>query len=304
MFIELEDTKNLLNLIYVCDCTSEDNVVTYTMTNGSIIKEILSSAQAASDRVTDVKNAQIGGGGGSVNLQDKNETITENKTTTIQADTGYDGLGTVTVTTNVPAPTPNLQNKSIEITTNTTTNISADSGYDGLSQVSVTTNVPSVNISDYLVDTITENPLPGNNSGILQIIKTLPPDFNIDSGITDGTGLFRYLKNLVEIPNTLDTKNLNKINNMCLGCSSLVNVPILNFKGITGANATMTAFKSCVSLSDNSLNNIMQSLLSITEAYTGTRTLRYIGLTEEQATRCQSLPNYQALIDAGWTTGY
>ena len=36
---------------------------------------------------------------------------------------------------------PNLQTKSVTITTNTTTNISADSGYDGLDSVSVTTNV-------------------------------------------------------------------------------------------------------------------------------------------------------------------
>lgn len=38
---------------------------------------------------------------------------------------------------------PNLQTKSVTITENTTTNITADSGYDGLDSVSVTTNVPS-----------------------------------------------------------------------------------------------------------------------------------------------------------------
>ena len=37
--------------------------------------------------------------------------------------------------------TPNLQSKSVTIQTNTTTNISADSGYDGLSSVEVVTNV-------------------------------------------------------------------------------------------------------------------------------------------------------------------
>ena len=37
--------------------------------------------------------------------------------------------------------TPNLQNKSVTITTNTTTNITADSEYDGLDTVSVTTSV-------------------------------------------------------------------------------------------------------------------------------------------------------------------
>ena len=40
---------------------------------------------------------------------------------------------------------PNLQSKSITITTNTTTNVSADTGYDGLSSVSITTNVSGSN---------------------------------------------------------------------------------------------------------------------------------------------------------------
>ena len=37
---------------------------------------------------------------------------------------------------------------------------------------------------------------------------------------------------------------------------------------------------------------------------TSNKTLKYIGLTEEQATICQSLSNYQAFTNAGWTTGY
>ncbi len=41
-------------------------------------------------------------GGGEPNLQDKSVTITENTTTTITADSGYDGLGEVEVITNVP----------------------------------------------------------------------------------------------------------------------------------------------------------------------------------------------------------
>ena len=39
-------------------------------------------------------------------------------------------------------------------------------------------------------------------------------------------------------------------------------------------------------------------------SYSGTKTLAYIGLKEEQATKCATLSNYQAFLDAGWTTGY
>lgn len=42
---------------------------------------------------------------------------------------------------NVPIPAPNLQNKSVTITENGTQTITADSGYDGLNEVEVTTNV-------------------------------------------------------------------------------------------------------------------------------------------------------------------
>lgn len=72
MFIELDDTKNLLNLRYVCDCTNEDNIVIYTLTNGSIIKEVFNTVQDAETRVSNVKSTQTGGGGsqptGTINI--------------------------------------------------------------------------------------------------------------------------------------------------------------------------------------------------------------------------------------------
>lgn len=45
------------------------------------------------------------------------------------------------VNVNVPTPIPNLQNKSIIITENQTQTIVADTGYDGLDEVEITTNV-------------------------------------------------------------------------------------------------------------------------------------------------------------------
>lgn len=50
-------------------------------------------------------------GGGSptpINLQDKDITITQNGETIVSADTGYDGLSSVDITTNVPAPSKDV----------------------------------------------------------------------------------------------------------------------------------------------------------------------------------------------------
>lgn len=57
-----------------------------------------------------------------------------------------DGYSKVTVA--VPIPEPNLQTKSISITENGTQTISPDNGYDGLQSVSITTNVSSGTTSD------------------------------------------------------------------------------------------------------------------------------------------------------------
>ena len=54
------------------------------------------------DIISYLLGKKAGGGGGDVNVQSsKNVTITENTTTTVNPDTGYDALGKVNVTTNV-----------------------------------------------------------------------------------------------------------------------------------------------------------------------------------------------------------
>ena len=62
-------------------------------------------------------------------------------------------------------------------------------------------------------------------------------------------------------------------------------------------------FSNCPSLSDESLNNIL-AMCTNASSYTRTKTLAYIGLTLEQAEKCMTMSNYQAFLDAGWTTGY
>ena len=100
----------------------------------------------------------------------------------------------------------------------------------------------------------------------------------------------------VPLFNTSNVTNMDYTFNSC----NVVNMPVLDTSSVT----TMSAiFGGCSHLSNNSLNNILQMCINAVN-YTGTKTLKYIGLTSVQATTCQSLSNYQDFINAGWTTGY
>ncbi len=82
-------------------------------------------------------------------------------------------------------------------------------------------------------------------------------------------------------------------------CDILRDVPQFNFDKVTQADGM---FLDCPALSDNTLNNILA--MCGTNTVLGTKTLAYIGLTQEQAERCMALSNFEAFTNAGWTTGY
>lgn len=111
--------------------------------------------------------------------------------------------------------------------------------------------------------------------------------------------MFYGCTSLISIPE-LNTSNVNRIDFMFYGCRNLTTIPLLNTSKVTNMNSM---FNGCTSLSDESLNNILAMCKNAT-SYTNTKTLNTIGLTSEQATRCQTLSNYSAFTSAGWSTGY
>ena len=119
------------------------------------------------------------------------------------------------------------------------------------------------------------------------------------SNVESMFGMFQSCANLISIPQ-LDTRNVTSMFVAFQNCTKLRDVPILNTSKLTTIDS---AFINCSSLSNDSLNNIMQMCIGAT-SYKGTKTLKYLGLSSTQATTCQSLSNYQAFLDAGWTTGY
>lgn len=119
------------------------------------------------------------------------------------------------------------------------------------------------------------------------------------SNVQNFQAVFNSCSSLETIPQ-LNTTNGTNFNGTFRFCSNLKNVPTLT---LTKATNMENMFGGCTSLTNDSLNNIMASLLTAT-SYTGTKTLKQIGLSSSQATTCEGLGNYSSLISAGWTKGY
>lgn len=128
------------------------------------------------------------------------------------------------------------------------------------------------------------------------------------ANVTDMTEMFRGCSSLVTLDlSTLDTRKVKYFNMMFNGCTSLTDLTFgenFSMGAITALTSVQAMFASCTSLSNTMLNKILGLLLTISDSATGTRTLKYIGLTSAQATTCTGLSNWAALETAGWTTGY
>lgn len=104
----------------------------------------------------------------------------------------------------------------------------------------------------------------------------------------------------------MNLSNLSSINNSACqnvfnGCTNLKNVPVYN---IPNPTTMYRMFYNCPNLTDESLNNILLTCISAIKVASTIKTLKDIGLSQDQATRCQSLSNYEAFVAAGWVTGY
>lgn len=119
------------------------------------------------------------------------------------------------------------------------------------------------------------------------------------SKATNMNNMFSRCHNLITV-SELDTKKATTMGAMFYDCYALINVPIFDMSSMISNNSMFT---NCNALSDNSLNNILASL-STAISYNDTKTLKSIGLSEEQATKCTTLSNWAACETAGWTTGY
>lgn len=119
------------------------------------------------------------------------------------------------------------------------------------------------------------------------------------SAVTDMRYMFENCTALTTIPQ-LDTSKVTIMSSMFRNCTALTTIPQLDTSAVTKMDYM---FQDCTALSNDSLNNILAMFTNAT-AYAQTKTLKYIGLSETQATTCTTLSNWSACEAAGWTTGY
>jgi hypothetical protein len=259
-----------------------------------------------------------------VNLQSKEVTITENGTTTIEPDEGYDGLSDVDVTVATSGADLSeyftdkistgyqktaLQKSIKKIPMMTIQGTSADflfSYCENLEEVPLlnTSNIMSMNRMFESCGKLKNVPLfdtsrVANTGFMLSGCSSLEsvPAFNL-SACQNTYAMFESCRKLIEIP-LMDTSNVTTMRYMFNDCTNLVTVPLLNTSKVS---VMAVMFSNCPNLSNESLNNILA--MCANSVVTSDKTLKSIGLSSTQATTCQTLSNYQAFLDAGWTIGY
>lgn len=114
--------------------------------------------------------------------------------------------------------------------------------------------------------------------------------------------MFQGCTSLEEAP-AFDTPKAVDFSFMFSGCTSLREIPYYSNAG----SALMTygvknMISGCPNLSDKSLNNVMAMCRSWYNSEQ--KTLAFVGFSPEQVERCKTLSVYEALISAGWTTGF
>lgn len=130
-------------------------------------------------------------------------------------------------------------------------------------------------------------------------LTSIPATMNT-SKVKYWSNAFSYCRTITEMP-LLDYSECTGLSTTFRYCDKMVTFPQCNWPKVTSAQ---NAFQNCTALSNDSLNNIMASLLTSAITSSTYKTLKYIGLTSTQATTCTGLSNWSALSSAGWVTGY
>ena len=213
------------------------------------MSKIEQNTTALQELLDAVNNLPDGEGGGVIepNLQEK--TITANGTYT--ADSGYDGLGTVTV--NVPET--EFQEKSVTITQNGTSEVAPDNG-KALSKVSVTVAVPAAvpNLQEKNVTTIKSSQevvADGGFDGLSRVsVGAIPDEYIVPRGTVQLTANTTYdVSNYAKAMVNVESSSGDTAKEIIEGTiTSLINSEVTSVKSY--------ALYNCVYLKTVSLPNV------------------------------------------------
>jgi surface protein len=126
------------------------------------------------------------------------------------------------------------------------------------------------------------------------------------SSATDMQYAFAYCNNLESV-SSIDTSKVTDFRSLFRNDSVLTTVPVLSFASITTSSKFSYMFGSCSALSDTSLDNILQSCITVHSDYpSNQKKLTYLSFNsvDYSAARIQALPHYQDFVNAGWSIGY
>jgi len=103
----------------------------------------------------------------------------------------------------------------------------------------------------------------------------------------------------------LDTSRATDISYMFANCSNLTFLPVYNWSSVEESGKLYNIFQNSSTLNDESLDNVLKSCITAVN-YSGAKTLSDLGIRKSYypQSKIESLPSYQAFLDAGWTTGY
>jgi hypothetical protein len=258
-------------------------------------------------------------------LQSKSVSVTANGTINITPDIGYDGISNLELDVDVPSSSQGFPPDWTEIGYEDTPQTIID-GFNYAKQIKDNWNpnvtslsvkfnkdnkllifplVDTSNVTNFdsvfkdarhliyipLIDTSKATTLLNAFNGVT--IAEFP---NLDtSNCTNFQNAFANNKSLKKFK-TINTSKGKNFKEMLKDCEQLQDVDILN---LSSATDLQNMFQNCNQLTDYSLNNIMTMCIGAT-AYTGTKTLRQLGLNSNKATRATQLENYTAFIEAGW----
>lgn len=250
------------------------------------------------DIVSYVMGKKAGGGPAPTpTYQDKEITITQNGEQTITADSGYDALSSVEITTNVPQPSGKItiteNGTDIDVSSYATADVNVSGG--GLWKAPDGTRLSGSTFTTFdLFDTSEMTTMQMMFTGCrnLQTIPLLDT-----SNVTNMDSIFYNCTSLVSIP-LIDTSSVKNFGYMFWQCPSLTTVPLLDTSSATSFNSMFR--QGSTILTDQSLDNILRMCINAT-SYNGTKSLSVFQLNGYSQARIEALPSYADFVTAGWS---